>query len=265
MNGLTLSQQTLYAANNTPVLALPELSFLPSQCWAILGPNGAGKSTLLRHISGLDNEQGAANVCAEWQGQPLPSWNSRRWAQQRSVLPQHHGLIAALTVAAIVQMAAYPWGGMHPRFSSCLDDIVQTWDIAQLMARRWPTLSGGEQQRVMLARSALQLALAEPSEPRLWLLDEPLAALDWPHQQTVFKACAHAAEAGATVLASVHDMNAPFAFASHALVMGQGHVLWAGEVAAEGYVAALEVAFALRLTRLSHPEHAHGWLVPLKP
>ena len=265
MSGLKLSQQTLFAANNTPVLALPELSFLPQQCWAILGPNGAGKSTLLRHISGIDSEQGAANVCAEWHGQPLPSWNSRRWAQQRSVLPQHHGLMAALSVAAIVRMAAYPWGGSHPRLMHCLSDIVQTWDIAQLLERRWPTLSGGEQQRVMLARSALQLTLAEPSEPRLWLLDEPLAALDWPHQQTVFHACAQMTASGATVLASVHDMNAPFAFATHALVMGQGEVLWAGEVSADGYVEALEAAFALRLTRLSHPEYAHGWLVPLRP
>ncbi len=178
MSGLKLSQQTLFAANNTPVLALPELSFLPKQCWAILGPNGAGKSTLLRHISGIDSEQGAANVCAEWHGQPLPSWNSRRWAQQRSVLPQHHSLMAALSVAAIVHMAAYPWSGSHPRLAQCLDDIVQAWDIAQLLERRWPTLSGGEQQRVMLARSALQLTLAESNEPRLWLLDEPLAALD---------------------------------------------------------------------------------------
>ena len=265
MSGLVLSEQTLFAAPNTPVLALPELHFLPGQCWAILGPNGAGKSTLLRHISGVDSEQGAANVCAQWHGQPLPAWHSRRWAQQRSSLPQHHGLSAALTVAAIVRMAAYPWGGSHSRLDASMAALIQTWDLAALLARRWPTLSGGEQQRVMLARSALQLALAAPNEPRLWLLDEPLAALDWPHQQTVFHACRQAVVEGATVLASVHDMNAPQAFASHALVLGEGRVLWAGAVATEGYVTALEMAFALRLTRLSHPEHALGWLVPLTP
>ncbi len=265
MSALIVSAQQLYVARDTPVLTLPELVFRAGECWAILGANGAGKSTLLRHLSGIDPEQGAANVCAQWHGEALPSWNSRRWAQQRSVLPQHHHLMAALSVAAIVRMAAYPWGGAHPRLADCLDAIIAEWDIAALMTRRWPTLSGGEQQRVMLARSALQLRLAESDQPRLWLLDEPLAALDWPHQQRVFHACQDAAQQGATVLASVHDMNAPSAFASHALVMGQGRVLWAGPVHHDGYVAALEVAFALTLTRLSHPEHTHGWLVPLRP
>lgn len=259
---ISIAAQILHTPSRQPLLTLPDLVLRGGECWALLGPNGAGKSTFLRHCAGHDPQQPAAGWC--WQGQPLPDWSDAGWARTRTFLPQQHHLTASLSVAALVRMAAYPWGGWHQRLEEEFMRVVAVWDLAHLLARRWHELSGGEQQRVQLARSALQLALAEPDQPRLWLLDEPLAALDWPHQQTAQTACRTAADAGALVLVSVHDMNAALAMATHVLVLGQGRVLMCGELALEPVRMALEQAFSARLGWVSHPEDGRPWLVPLR-
>lgn len=266
---MTIAAQPLYAPSCQPLLTLPDLEMRPGECWVLLGPNGAGKSTFLRHCAGHDPRQPVSGW--QWRHQPLPLWNDTAWARSRSFLPQQHHLTAALTVAALVRMAAYPWNGWHARLDAGFAEVAATWDLEHLLTRRWHELSGGEQQRVQLARSALQLALAEPDQPRLWLLDEPLAALDWPHQQTAVSACRAAAMAGAVVLVSVHDMNAALAMATHVLVMGQGRVLMHGAIAGAGrgerqdqVREALETAFSARLGWVSHPEDGRPWLVPLR-
>lgn len=276
---MSIAAQPLHTPSRQPLLELPDLVMRGGECWALLGPNGAGKSTFLRHCAGHDPQQPASGW--HWQGKPLPLWSDGGWARTRSFLPQQHHLTASLTVAALVRMAAYPWGGAHARLDAEFGRAVTAWDLGHLLARRWHELSGGEQQRVQLARSALQLALAEPDQPRLWLLDEPLAALDWPHQQTAVTACRAAAEAGALVLVSVHDMNAALAMATHVLVMGQGRVLMHGAIVGKDQAGngqaetgqsgrqdqvreALETAFSARLGWVSHPEDGRPWLVPLR-
>ncbi len=260
-----ISAQSLCSPDGHELLALPELHMQAGECWLVLGPNGAGKSTFLRHAAGLS----AANTHVlpqhwRWQGNPLPRWHDSAWAQQRAYLPQQHHLRSALSVEAVVRMGAFPWQGVHARLADTLATIFEEWDLQQLRHRAWTTLSGGEQQRVQLARTALQLTLATPDSPRLWLLDEPLAALDLPHQAVALAVMKHAAAAGALVIASVHDMNAALAIASHVLVLGKGRVLWQGAVQAEPVREALAEAFALPLVWASwrDGETSGQWLVP---
>ncbi|MEL0028109.1 MAG: ATP-binding cassette domain-containing protein [Perlucidibaca sp.] len=254
--------QTLETPAGRPLLALPEMTLQPGQCWALLGPNGAGKSTFLRFCAGRETAE--ADPGRLWLGQPLPRWSDAGWARVRSFLPQHHHLSAPLTVQALIAMAAFPWGGGHERLADAMAEVIATWDVASLLTRRWHELSGGEQQRVQLARSALQLALAPAGAARLWLLDEPLSALDWPHQRGALDACRQAAASGALVVASLHDMNAALAMATHVLVLGQGGVLMQGVLEPERMREALEQAFSARLGWARHPEDGRPWLVPLR-
>jgi len=262
---MQISAQSLRSPDGRVVLELPDLHLQAGECWLVLGPNGAGKSTFLRHAAG----QSAANSLVltqhwRWQGRPLPKWHDNAWAQQRAYLPQQHHLRSALSVEAIVRMGAFPWQGVHAQLTHALVGIIEEWDLQHLRHRSWTTLSGGEQQRVQLARTALQLALAETDKPRLWLLDEPLAALDLRHQAVALSAMQQAAMEGALVVASVHDMNAALAIASHVLVLGNGAVLWQGAVQAEPVREALAEAFSLPLVWATwrDGETSGQWLVP---
>lgn len=258
---MQIAAQPLLSPDGRILMQLPELTLRAGECWMVLGPNGVGKSTLLRQMAGhartLDGWR--------WQNRALPSWHDTGWAQQRAYLPQQHGLRAALRVEAIVRMGAFAWQGVHADLASSLARVVQHWQLGHLLQRPWTALSGGEQQRVQLARTALQIQLAERDQARVWLLDEPLAALDLRHQAVALDAMRAEAAAGALVVASVHDMNAALAIASHVLVLAEGEVLWHGPVVAEPLREALSRAFGLRLgwAVLEEGDVSGQWLVPL--
>ena len=273
---MQIAAQPLLSPDGRVLLQLPELTLRGGECWLVLGPNGVGKSTLLRHMAG----HASALDGWRWQGRALPSWHDTGWAQQRAYLPQQHGLRAALRVEAIVRMGAFAWQGVHADLAASFARVVQRWELGHLLLRPWTALSGGEQQRVQLARTALQIHLAEQDQARVWLLDEPLAALDLRHQAVALKAMRAEAESGALVVASVHDMNAAMAVATHALVLGEGGVLWHGPVVAESLREALSQAFGVRLgwavlagedasgadvsrAEASRPESSGQWLLPL--
>ena len=262
---MQVSAQTLCSPEGRPVLKLPDLQFQAGECWLVLGPNGAGKSTFLRHAAGQSTLHAATQPQRwRWQGSALPSWHDQAWAQQRAYLPQQHQLRSALSVEAIVGMGAFPWQGSHRQLPTALAATLEQWELDRLRQRPWTTLSGGEQQRVQLARTALQQALADPNKARLWLLDEPLAALDLRHQSVALAAMQASAAAGVLVIASVHDINAALAIASHVLVLAEGGVLWQGAVQAEAVRAALSEAYSLPLVWATWQQgDASGqWLVP---
>lgn len=256
-----LAAQPLLSADGRVLMSLPELTFRAGECWMVLGPNGVGKSTLLRQMAGAAD----ARPGWRWCHQPLPAWHDPFWAQQRAYLPQQHSLRAALRVEAIVRLGAFPWQGVHRDLSSALADVVDRWELSALLPRAWTSLSGGEQQRVQLARTALQMQLADPAQARLWLLDEPLAALDLRHQAVALQAMRTEAEAGALVMASVHDMNAALNTATHVLVLGAAGVLYQGAVLAEPVREALSEAFGVRLgwAEMKAGDASGQWLLPL--
>lgn len=245
------------------LMRLPALSLPPGTCWSLLGPNGSGKSSLLREMAGRDDDQARSPWC--WRGQPLPRWHDAAWARVRASLGQRQWLTASLSARTVVEMGAFPFGGArHPRVREALETVISTWALSPMLQRPWPELSGGEQQRVQLARSQLQLRLALAEGPALWLLDEPLAALDWPHQRQVVQVCREMAAAGALVVVSVHDVNVARDLGHHSLVLGEGGVLHAGEVQDEPWRLALEQAFGVGLGWVPSPSDGRSWLLPLR-
>lgn len=242
------------------LLGLPALNMQPGEVWALLAANGAGKSSLLREMSGCDDAQISLWT---WRDQPLPCWHDRSWARVRASLGQRQMLTASLSARTVIEMGAFPFGGMQAAAASqAFAAVVTRWSLETLLVRPWPQLSGGEQQRVQLARSQLQLLLALASGPALWLLDEPLAALDWPHQREVVAVCRDMASRGALVVVSVHDINVARDLSTHSLVWGEGRLLHAGARDDEPWRLALEQAFGVRLGWVE----AGGapWLLPLR-
>ena len=183
---------------------------------AVVGPNGAGKSTLLRLLAGdLPPTDGTVSIL----GEPVIGTSLRRLALRRSYLSQHPATDVPFTVHDVVAMGRYPHREV-PTNTPAADDAavelaLEATDVAHLSGRVMATLSGGEEQRVSLARILAQ-------EAPVMLLDEPTTALDIGHQELVMSALRRAASAGGTVVCVVHDLNLAAVFADTVVVMRRG-------------------------------------------
>ena len=188
------------------------LSVRGGEVLAIAGPNGAGKSTLLSALSG-DLTPSSGTV--ELGGEALPALRGRRLALRRAVLPQRVELAFPFTAAEVVHMgrAPHPPGDDDEVVGRCMAET----DTFHLADRAYPTLSGGEQARVSLARVLAQ-------DTPILMLDEPTAALDLRHQEQVLAVASARAEAGCAVVVVLHDLNLAAAYAHRVALLESGRL-----------------------------------------
>ena len=139
---------------------------------AILGPNGAGKSTLLRQLTGyLQPHSGRCSMF----GKPLDKWSITELAKTRAVMRQNSHMAFPFSVQEVIRMGRHPYRTRNTGDET--EHIMTLCDCQALAARDYRHLSGGEQQRVQLARLLVQLWEPEP-RPKWLFLDEPTSALD---------------------------------------------------------------------------------------
>ena len=152
-------------------IEVPEGAF-----FIIIGPNSSGKTTLLRAMAGaVQPQQGQVEI---W-GAPVGHFSKKALARLVAVVPQRVATDIPFTVQEVVLMGRSPhvgWLGLEqPRDLELAEEAMTFTNVAHLAQRPLPQLSGGELQRVIIARAICQ-------QPRLILLDEPTAALDPAHQ-----------------------------------------------------------------------------------
>ncbi|GEM87068.1 ABC transporter ATP-binding protein [Meiothermus granaticius] len=168
---------------------------------ALLGPNGAGKSTLLRLMAGLLRPR-SGEVCLE--GQPLMRYSSWERGQKLGFLSQMGGVPEGLTVEETVALGRTPYLGLlgreGPEDQEAVLWAMEVTETLFLRSRPLSQLSGGELQRVLLAR-----ALA--AQPHYLLLDEPTAHLDLRHQAEFLTLMEKLRRQGVGVLTVLHDPN----------------------------------------------------------
>lgn len=186
--------------------------------YAVLGPNGSGKSTLLKALLGvLPVADGAARV----DGRDVASWSRRELARSVGVVPQAETIAFPLTVREMVAMGRYPWlgplGAEGERDRSAIARALEHCDVADLAGRDVTTLSGGELQRVRIARALAQ-------EPRALVLDEPTASLDIRHEMAILELLRTSADQGMTVLVVTHGLDLAARFADRMLLLADGRL-----------------------------------------
>ncbi len=199
------------------------LQLIPGEVLAIVGPNGAGKSTLLQVLSGdLVPQSGSVRL----EGRALQDWAPLALARRRSVMPQAARLGFPLPARDVVALGRLPFERLYDRSTNqaAVTAAIGAADIAHLAARSYATLSGGEQQRVQLARAMAQLDLAGGAAPLL-LLDEPTASLDLAHAHAVLRLARRLAGQGVAVAAVLHDLGLAHAYADRVAVLQQGRLL----------------------------------------
>jgi iron complex transport system ATP-binding protein len=192
---------------------------------SLLGPNGAGKTTLLRVVAGVRRFTGTAVVA----GLPIASSGRRALARLVALVPQVPVIPPAMSVADYVLLGRTPHLGVLARESAddrrTAADALERLGLSPLGSRRLDSLSGGELQRAVLARSLAQHA------PVL-LLDEPTTALDVGHQQQVLELVDELRRSeGLTVLAALHDLTLAAQYGDRVALVDRGKVVADGPAA----------------------------------
>jgi iron complex transport system ATP-binding protein len=186
--------------------------------WAIVGANGAGKSTLMKLLS-KEHTPTAGNIF--FHEKDLNKYKLKELAQRRTVLAQQNSITLSFSVHDIVLMGRYPFFDSHPseRDLAIVDHCLQKVGIGHFKNRLFPTLSGGEQQRVQLARALAQIWEVKNG---LILLDEPTTGMDLLHQYETFQLAREMTAKGYAVIAVVHDLNLALQYADQVLMMKNG-------------------------------------------
>ncbi len=192
--------------------------------YAVLGPNGSGKSTLMRTLMGiLRPESGTVRLG----GRETGSWTRRELARAVGAVPQIEHMAFPLTVRDLVGMGRYPHlGPLRPERDTdrkAVHSALERCDVVELACRDVTTLSGGELQRVRIARALAQ-------EPSALVLDEPTASLDIRHEMSIFLLLRASADQGMTVLLITHNLNLAARFADRLLLLHEGRVAAEGGV-----------------------------------
>ncbi len=202
----------------TQLIGAIDLTVVAGEWVSVIGPNGAGKTTLLRALAGITPYFGSVRVA----GLEVSAASPRALAHRLALVVQSPIVPERITVRDLVLLgrtAHLGWLQSEGRHDHWLvDRMLARLALEPLAARDVATLSGGELQRVLLARALVQ-------EPQLLLLDEPTSALDLGHQMEVLDLVDQLRrEHGVTVVSTMHDLSLAGEFADRLVLLDRGRI-----------------------------------------
>ncbi|GEL78603.1 ABC transporter ATP-binding protein [Tenuibacillus multivorans] len=189
-------------------------------CVGLIGPNGAGKSTLVKLVSALEKPSGGS---IQFIGKDVQDWTVKKLARHIAVLTQGGLDPYPITVFDAVLMGRYPHLGFFERESKSdygqVDEVLNITGLTDFRDQMLDTLSGGEKQRVAIAKAMVQ-------QPQLLLLDEPTTFLDIGHQKHILKLVKDWQKRdGLTVMMVLHDLNLAAQFCDELVLMDEGQIV----------------------------------------
>lgn len=221
------ARQVAISIGRKRIVAGVDFEMRPGELAAIVGPNGSGKTTFLRALSGDLPYSGSITI----NGHTLASLKPWEVATMRAVLPQATALSFPFTVREIVKLGLLGGrSGTLPGEDERLPErALARVDLDGFGGRFYQELSGGEQQRVQLARVLCQVwAPVLDGKPRYLFLDEPVSSLDIKHQLIIMDIARDFVRRGGGVVAILHDLNLTAMYADSVHVMHKGKLAAAG-------------------------------------
>ena len=249
-------QALSFAYNGRDVLSDVSLFMQKGTVTGIIGPNGSGKSTLLRLINAALSPK-SGNVWID--GKDVRSYSPRELARLVALVPQHSQMDFDFTVLDVVLMGRHPWlrrfQGESAKDVAIARAAMAHSGITHLADRPVTQLSGGEWQRVVVARAFTQ------GTPVL-LLDEPVTGLDIRHQLDVMEFMrASAVHTGMTIVCVLHDLNLALHYCD-TIALLDGGCLRAFGLPSEMLGDVVDEVYGVKLMHIPHPQTGEPCLFP---
>ncbi|MFB9777933.1 heme ABC transporter ATP-binding protein [Brevibacterium otitidis] len=225
------------------ILRSVSLSAEAGQVISLVGPNGAGKSTLFGVLSG-DHAPTSGQALID--GRPLGDFSLKELARTRAVLPQDHLVRFSYSVEEIVGLARLSHQTSPEEDEQIVSQAISDVELAGMRRRDVQTLSGGEMGRAAFARV---LAQTTP----IVLLDEPTAALDLRHQESLLTRVRQLREHGACVITVLHDLNLAAAYSDRVIVLADGQIRADGTPAEVFSAELISEVYRQRVLVTEHP------------
>lgn len=223
----------------------------------IIGPNGSGKSTLIHCMSRtLNSATGKILVL----GKEIEKYSHKELAMLLGVVPQESTRTFDFSVDDIVMMGRYPYQKLlrppEPHDREACQKAMALTGISHLAGRSISTLSGGEWQRVLIARALAQ-------ETPLLLLDEPISQLDINHQIEILSVLQSLTHQGSTVICVIHDLNLASQYCDEIIMLDQGAVYATGAPHKVMTQENIRAVFGLDVMIRTHPTTGKLYLIPI--
>lgn len=218
---------------------------------AIVGPNGAGKSSLLKVLTGdiaPTSGQVQLNHCA------LAQWPLLHRAQILAVLPQHSRLNFPFTASEVVALGRIPHQTGMIKDAEIVAQALDLVDASYLQKRLYTQMSGGEKQRVQLARVLAQIWQPSDHGEQFLVLDEPTSAFDLSHQKLTLDIVRQLANRGVGVIMVLHDLNLAARCADNLVVFDAGVIAAQGQPEQVLTESLIDKVFGVKAMITQHPQ-----------
>lgn len=234
-----------------------DLNVNAGEILALVGPNGAGKTTLVRAITGVLPH---SNGCIKVEGVDIGNFSQNERSRYIAVVPQARDLPDFFTVYQTVMIGRTPylnWLGKPGKTDQlAVKEALHLTQTDELAGRLVGDLSGGEQQRVLLARALAQ-------DAKIWLMDEPTTHLDFHHQSRFMNAVKKMVdERKLAVLMVVHDLNLIACYADKVAILESGRVMTYGKPDEVLTETTLSRVFNVPVRVITHPETGVPVILP---
>lgn len=228
---------------------------------ALIGPNGSGKTTLLRCLSrGFQNYSGSISILSR----DIKTFSHKKLARMLAMTLQNSPRPAHMKVFSYILLGRFPWLGLLGFFSqkdyACARECGNLCQVEHLFERELESLSGGEWQKVILARALCQILLAPQS---ILLLDEISSAMDPAKSIETFQFLSELSTRNTTIIAAIHDCNLAALFATHILALKKGKIHFYGKTRDVFTEENLSSLYDLPLGIFRHPQLGLPQIYPL--
>ncbi len=221
MNALMSAENIYYSYDNIDILRDISLSINPGEVTSIVGPNGIGKSTLIKCLCGILKPKSGIVTLNK---RTIREINPNDLAKKVGYIPQKASEAFSITVYEAVLLGRKPYISwrVEKKDIDIIDSIMERLNLKDLAERRVSELSGGERQKVAIARALVQ-------EPDILLMDEPTSSLDINHQLELMILVGELAHNdNATVVMIVHDLNLACRYSDNVILLGKKGIIASG-------------------------------------